>query len=116
MTAPKALRFTYLEACQAMQAGVAGEAAIHGGLSPDQNPKHLRVGVNSALVNDGALAKLLIDKGLITEAEYLAAITAGMNAEVERYEQHLSEKTGHPCRLAPGGIVFGGGSPEGERS
>lgn len=70
----------------AMQSGVAMELQ-HDPSSG--SPKHLRVGVNTALVDTAALAKLLIAKGLITENEYLGALAAGMEEEVERYKVTL---------------------------
>lgn len=63
------------------------------GISPD-NFKHLRVGVNMALVDSGALMKLLVDKGVITQEEVWEALIAGLEAEVERYRSLLSERTG----------------------
>lgn len=47
-------------------------------------PKHLRVGLSSTLVDTGSMADLLIRKGLITELEYLEAIAAGAERELER--------------------------------
>lgn len=76
-------RQRYQAAAHAMQSGVAFE---HGRGSNDGSPKHLRVGVNSALVNDAALTKLLVEKGVITEDEYLQAVTIEMETEAERYE------------------------------
>lgn len=85
----------YRQLVHAMQSGVATE--MHH--SSDTEPKHLRVGVNSSLVNSSALGELLIRKGLITELEYVQAIRDGMKAEVERYEQRLSEHYGRPITL-----------------
>lgn len=78
----------YNSAAHAMQSGVAQDHALG---SRDGSPKHLRVGVNSALVNQAALAKLLIDKGIITEDEYLIAVVEAMEDEVRRYEDMLTE-------------------------
>lgn len=78
----------YKRAAHAMQSGVAlqitrtPEAAAIG-------DKHLRVGVNSAMVDSGALVRLLISKGLITEDEYLEKLADQMEEEVERYEDEL---------------------------
>ena len=91
-------RFSYTAACLAMQVGVAMDHALG---SRDGEPKHIRVGINSAMADSAALARLLIAKGLVTEAEYIDAITAEMNAEVVRYEQRLSEKSGREVKLAP---------------
>jgi hypothetical protein len=97
-------RYTYLEAAEAMQAGVAYEA---GKGSKSCTPKHLRVGVNSAMCDSSALARLLIEKGVITEDEYIDAITAEMNAEVERYEAKLSAELGRRVTLSPGAMHVG---------
>lgn len=48
----------------------------------------------------GSLAKLLIDKGVITEDEYLEAIADGTEREKQRYEAILSERFGKPVTLA----------------
>ncbi len=50
----------YDAACHAMQSGVAAD---HQGGSDDGSPKHLRVGVNSALVSVAATGRLLIGQG-----------------------------------------------------
>src|ERR1700690_1094645 len=63
-------RFTYEEACNAMQVGVGLEQGAQ-----DETPKHLRVGVNSALCDTSALAGLLVKKGIISADEYEEAIT-----------------------------------------
>ena len=73
-------------AAHAMQTGVA-LAMEHG--SPETEPKHLRVEVNSAMSGHGSLIRLLIAKGVITESEYLKAIADGMEAEVASYRQML---------------------------
>lgn len=80
----------YLDAARAMQAGVALEYE-HSGV---EATKYLRVGVNSALVDSGAMATLLVSKGVITEEEYLKAIADGMDKEVELYTEHLKGLTG----------------------
>ena len=67
----------YTAALHAMQSGVAAE--MQHNPSPS-NPKHLRVGVNSALVSSGALAQLLISKGVITETELYTALADGERA------------------------------------
>jgi len=47
--------------------------------------KHLRVGTNNAMADQGALAKLLIAKGVISEAEYCEAITVAAEEEADRF-------------------------------
>ena len=92
----------YVAASHAMQSGVAMDMTT----DPNQKsqgattPKHLRVGINSAMVDASALAELLMAKGIITQAEYLEAIAAGMEREQARYEQILSRRTGSKITLA----------------
>jgi hypothetical protein len=85
------LRQEYLDLCHAMQSGVAMEMN-HG--STEVHPKHMRVGVNSALVDSSALAQLLMKKGIIDEQEYYESLVEGMRAEVTRYEKAIEERTG----------------------
>jgi len=93
MSAPE----RYAAAAHAMQSGVAMEMNHNPG--PTQ-PKHLRVGINSAMAEHSALAKLLIDKGLISEDEYLEAIADGMEREARSYEERLSAHFGTTVTLA----------------
>jgi hypothetical protein len=53
--------------------------------------KHLRVGVNSAMVETAALALLLIEKGIFTEQEWNETLRLLMNNELSRYEDRLPE-------------------------
>lgn len=78
----------YFAALHAMQTGVAIEMGIDERASATE-PKHLRVGVNSAMVNMAALARLLMDKGIITPEEYTKANADEMEAEHKRYEERL---------------------------
>jgi len=83
----------YQAAVHAMQSGVA----FLMNLDPaETQPKHLRVGVNSAMVDSSALAKLLIDKGVVSEEEYAQAIADGMEREVESYKRRFP----YPVELA----------------
>lgn len=81
----------YERAMHAMQTGVLMEMELG---SKDTTPKHLRVGVNSALCDQSSLAHLLIRKGVITEDEYVEAVIAGIEDEVRRYEDRLSKMLG----------------------
>lgn len=81
----------YRAAGHAMQSGVAMKMHFD---PKETEPKHLRVGVNAAMSEHSALAKLLIDKGLITDAEYIKALTDAMEAEAEKYRSEISEHTG----------------------
>lgn len=79
----------YHAAAHAMQTGVKAEQEQG---SDDGTPKHLRVGVNAALVGNSALASLLIDKGVITLDEYQRAQADEMETEQQRYEGRLRVK------------------------
>lgn len=85
------LQRRYLAALHAMQSGIAQMMHID---PTDTTPKHLRAGINSAHVTSSALAKLLIEKGVITEEEWLTALAEGAEAEQARYEAELSERMG----------------------
>ena len=83
---------SYADAVHAMQTGVAYEMSNYrpsSATDPDlaTSPKHLRVGINSALCDNAALARLLVDKGIITEEEYAEAVRIEMCREVDRYEE-----------------------------
>lgn len=81
----------YKAAVHAMQTGVQLDQTMG---SRDGEPKHLRVGVNSCMCDHAALVRLLIARGVITQAQYEQAITEEMNREVERYETRLGLKPG----------------------
>jgi len=86
----------YEDAMHGMQTGVAFE--MEKG-SFDTTPKHLRVGINSCLINDAALVRLLIAKGLFTEEEYALEITKEANRELERYEDRIRDRYGANIKL-----------------
>jgi hypothetical protein len=92
----------YVAAGHAVQTGV--KADIETDLNQESQgattPKHLRVGLNNVMSDHGSLAALLVEKGVITEAEYLEAIAAGIEREQSRYEQLLTERFGYPVKLA----------------
>lgn len=72
----------YEAAMHGIQSGVAYEIEVLGLEKAGASPKHLRVGVNSAMVTDHAIATLLIAKGIFTEEEYAEAVAK--SAEMER--------------------------------
>lgn len=81
--------------------GLSYEQALHGIQSAvkfshehgrqDGSPKHLRTGLNGAMCDHAALARLLIQKGVITEDEYLEASRIGVNTELASYERTYGE-------------------------
>ena len=79
----------YRAAAHAVQSGVALE------LNDDPisgTPKHLRTAWNLTKVEHGALVRVLIAKGLFTEAEYFAELVKGVEDEQRAYEQRLSAR------------------------
>ncbi len=78
----------YNRAMHAMQTGVAFELSQGAGPA---SPKHLRVGVNSAMIYDAALVRLLIAKGVFTIVEYERELVAEAEREVARYEARAPE-------------------------
>lgn len=71
-----------------MQAGVAYFQAE----SQECTPKHLRVGVNAAMSDHAGLVRLLIAKGILTEDEYIGAVTEAMRQEADGYENRIQQK------------------------
>lgn len=80
-------RERYKAALHAMQTAVA--LTMDRGGSEAQ-PKHLRVGVNSALVNNAAIATLLVERGVFTWDEYYVALADAMEGEVAMYRDELN--------------------------
>lgn len=91
----------YLKAAHAVQAGVAMEMndAPPNISSSAVSPKMLRTGVNLAMVQQGAIVRLLIKKGLITEEEYMVELVAGVEEEKHQYEERLSARYGSKIEL-----------------
>lgn len=90
----------YERAAHAMQSGVKGHMEFSpGGMSVDTMPKHLRTGLNSAMVETSVLGRLMLEKKLITREEYLRTLADVMEEEAHRYETMLSEITGVVIKL-----------------
>lgn len=82
----ESLKREYARLAHAVQSGVAMEIQLG---SKSATPKHLRVGLNLALVQHAAMAELLIEKGWITRREYWSALVETTRVEVERYQDRL---------------------------
>lgn len=61
---------------------------------PDAEFKHTRVGIDMSKADQGGLARLLIQKGIFTELEYIQAMADGAEREAELQERHLSDILG----------------------
>lgn len=64
------------------------------------SPKHLRVGLDLRAADHGALVRLLIAQGVITEADYLAAVADGAEREAAAAGQLASQRLGKPVTFA----------------
>lgn len=95
------LQQRYLTAAHAVQAGVAMELNDNppGNSASSGSPKMLRTGINLAMVEHGALIRLLITKGLFTEEEYFEELVKGVEDEQRQYEARLSAQYGGTIRL-----------------
>jgi hypothetical protein len=89
----------YAALAHAMQSGVAYSMEKD---PKETTPKHLRVGINCAMSDQGSLVRLLIAKGLITEEEYMEALVEGMEAEVKSYEQKIRDLYGGKTKITLG--------------
>jgi hypothetical protein len=87
----------YRTLLHAMQTGVKFDQE-NG--STDGTPKHLRVGVNSAMVSDAALVKLLVEKGVFTNQEFADKLVEAAQAEVDRYTAKLAKLYGVNVHLS----------------
>lgn len=86
-----------------MQTGIeyGVDETLPKNVSPDlfRALKHLRVGINSCLINQAALSELLVAKGIITDEEYIDKILEKLEQEVRSYEQLLTQQKGVKVKL-----------------
>lgn len=88
MSDHSALSDRYMNAMHGCQSAIAFLIERGNSLA---TPKHLRVGLSSTLVDTGAMAQLLIHKGVITETEYLTAIAEAAEAELAQLTREARE-------------------------
>lgn len=74
----------YRQALHGVQCAIGFEH--HIGVGHISDPKHLRTGIDSAHISNGALLELLIEKGLITYDEYVAKLASFAERELLGYE------------------------------
>jgi hypothetical protein len=89
-------RARYAAAMHAVQSAVRLDIEISGDSAAGADPKHLRTGINACLVDSGAVAQLLVAKGVFTESEYLAALADAAEREQASLTERLRQRTGHP--------------------
>ena len=67
---------------------------MENGDTRETDPKHLRTGLNANMCGVGALAKLLIEKGIFTNAEYFRAENEMLEQDIRLYEQQVEQLLG----------------------
>ncbi|MEH2525854.1 MULTISPECIES: hypothetical protein [unclassified Bradyrhizobium] len=90
------LRLTYEQALHGIQSAIRFEMSRSGIPDDEHNPtsrmmKHLRVGIDMRAADHAAVAGLLIEKGIITEEEYLERMRLAANEELARYEEYVRD-------------------------
>lgn len=83
-----------LELGHRVQSAIAffeGRKTSHGQRHAATEPKHLRVGVNSALVETSALGALLFRKGVFTAEEYYDSLIEVWEREVENHRAMVKQ-------------------------
>lgn len=86
----------YLSAAHSIQTAVKMQIEVLGENGAGADPKHLRTGLNMVMSDHAALARLLMKKGIITNDEYMQAITEGTEEEAERMAADTRKKCGLP--------------------
>jgi hypothetical protein len=81
----------YYTLAHAVQSAIASCMAIGW---TGAEPKHLRVGIDTMKSDQGALTKLLLDKGVITEDELESYLLEGLENEIKSYEATFHGLTG----------------------
>ena len=87
----------YNAAAHGMQTGVA--VMMERGDGKATTPKHLRVGVNSAMVETSVLAQILIDKGIVTQVEFIEMLALKMEQERDLYQSRIEKELGTKVTL-----------------
>jgi hypothetical protein len=79
----------YIKAAHAVQAAI--------GFNPNKRalePKHMRTGIDMTKADIGGLVTLLIEKGVFTSEEYVAAIEASAEREAAMHKQDVAREMG----------------------
>lgn len=80
----------------ALDAQKGGEPAPGLPETSSASAKHLRVGLDLRAADHASLVRLLIAKGVVTEAEYLQAIADGAEREAREAGERASTRLGRP--------------------
>lgn len=93
------MKRSYYSSAHAVQSGVAFQIETKGLEQSGASPKHLRTGVNLANAHQGGLAKLLIEKGVFSEEEYVEALRAAVEREADSIQAEVSQQLGRNVSL-----------------
>lgn len=83
----------YMSMMHGLQSGIATMIALDQKYA---DKKDLRVGVDSALIQDSALAQLLMEKGIITEDEYWTRIIRLVGNDITNLRRRVALLWGVP--------------------
>lgn len=86
----------YRTAMNALLSGITTKSELN---PKDTEPRVLRTGINSAMMQAGALAHLLMEKGVITKLEWFSALADMAEYEVKTYEEEISQILGTKITL-----------------
>lgn len=92
----EALKRRYAAAVHARQSAVESKG------DRSLTPKHMRVGIDSAMSEQGGLVQLLIQKGIVTDDEYLVAMCEAAEREAESWAVRV-----HRTYNLPDTVSFG---------
>jgi hypothetical protein len=81
----------------AVQSAVALDISVSGYNGAGADAKHLRTGIDACLVDAAAVATLLMQKGVFTQSEYLAALADAAEREREEMTERMRQRTGNPA-------------------
>jgi hypothetical protein len=87
--AEQSAQLRYHEAAHKMQTGV--RLLLGAGQDVGVSAKHVRVGINSAMVEHSALALILLRNKVISREDYLEALAEAMESEAASYETRVQK-------------------------
>jgi len=96
----------YTALMHAMQTGVKALKEISDNFdsantdTPETSPKHLRVGVNAAMVAIGALVQTMVEAGLIDYEKYIDNQLEFIKRDIKSYEDRLQAVYGTKIHLS----------------
>lgn len=96
------LGLSYEQAAHGVQSAIKYEMEERGWRGNENEWKHLRAGIDMRAAEAAGLVQLLIQKGILTEDEYLEAMRLSANEELARYIEYLRKTYGLPDNVSFG--------------